>query len=602
MGICIVQDNKIQYINEAYASIFGYKVEEMLNWELKDAFKAIHPEDRNFALKQLAKKQRGDKDIVENYQYRGFMKSGEIRWVDQYSKSIIYRDKPANLVTLIDITKTKKAEQRIKESEDKTKNERDNLVNMLNSMEDGVYIINEYYEIEFVNPSLKREFGTTENKKCYEYFQGISEPCPWCKTQEKITQGSIRWEWDSPISKKYYELIATPLKRLDGGYSKLVIFHDITKRKIAVNKIKKAREKADMYLKLAGVILVALNRDGVITLMNKKGYDILEYEEGELEGKSWFEFCLPPQDRERVFNYFKKLIRGEIDIVPFYENSVVTKNGNEKLITWSTILFKDADGKITGVLSSGEDITERRQAEKELKQLSKLKSELLTRTSHELKTPAMHIKGYADLLMHKYKDNLGIDELQIISHIKKGVLRLETLIYDILHKAELDAGQSELNKVQNNLSSIIELSVKELQSFAALRGHSIIMDLDDTLVIDFDKEQIRHVLNNLITNAIKYTPLNGIIGINSTSTDDFITIAVQDNGIGLKEDQISRLFTQFGKIERYGQGFDIITEGTGLGLYIAKKVIDLHGGQIWVESGGRNKGSTFYFSLPKSNS
>ncbi|MHA1931425.1 MAG: PAS domain S-box protein [Promethearchaeota archaeon] len=500
-----------------------------------------------------------------------------------------------------DITKRKQAEQRIQESEKKTKDERDNLLNMLNSMEDGVYIINEHFEIEYVNPSLKKEFGPIENKKCYEYFQGISEPCPSCKTQEKTTQGSIRWEWDSPITKKYYELIATPLKRLDGSYSKLVIFHDITKRKKAVSKIKKAREKADMYLKLAGVILVALNRDGVITLLNKKGYEILKYEEGELVGKSWFEFCLPPQNRERVQDYFNKLIRGEIDIVPFYENSVITKNGDEKIITWSTILFKDADGNITGLLSSGEDITESRKAEKELKLLSKLKSELLTRTSHELKTPAMHIKGYADLLLHKYKQNLGIDELQIISHIKKGVLRLETLIYDILHKAELDSGDGELHKVENNLSSIIELSVKELNSFAALRGHSIISDIQNQMITDFDKEQIRHVLNNLITNAIKYTPINGIIGVNSTITDDFITIAVQDNGIGLTEEQINRLFTQFGKIERYGQGFDIITEGSGLGLHIAKKIIDLHGGRIWVESGGKNKGSTFYFSLPKAN-
>ncbi|MFX1500854.1 MAG: sensor histidine kinase, partial [Promethearchaeota archaeon] len=111
-------------------------------------------------------------------------------------------------------------------------------------------------------------------------------------------------------------------------------------------------------------------------------------------------------------------------------------------------------------------------------------------------------------------------------------------------------------------------------------------------------DQIRHVINNLITNAIKYTPLNGTIEISSEVNDDFVTIAVHDNGIGIIEKEKERLFSQFGKIERFGQGFDIITEGSGLGLYIAKKVIDLHGGEIWVESDGRNKGSTFYFSLP----
>jgi PAS domain S-box-containing protein len=601
MGICIAQDNKIHYVNDVYANIFGYTVEEMLSWELKDAFNAIHPEDREFALEQLVKKQKGDSDIIINYQYRGIHKSGKIIWVDQYSKPIIYGGKPANFITLVNIDERKRAEQKLIESEKKIKDERDNLINMLNSMEDGVYIINENYEIEFVNPSLKKEFGQIENKRCYEYFQDISEPCSWCKTQENITHGSIRWEWGSPITKKHYEITATPIKRAAGNVSKLVIFHDITKRKKAEDKMKRAREQADTYLNLAGVILVALNREGIITLMNKKGYEILEYEEGELNGKNWFHKCLPEDVADIVYQDFKRLIGGELEPIEFYENAILTKGKTERIIAWHNTLLYDKHGNIKGTLSSGEDITEHRRAEKELNRLSKLKSEMLTRTSHELKTPAMHIKGYADLLLHKYKDNLGIDELQIISHIKKGVLRLETLIYDILHKAELDSGQGELNKVQDNLSLIIELSVKELQSFADLRGHSIIMDIDDNMIIEFDKEQIRHVLNNLITNAIKYTPLSGIIGINSTITDDFITIAVQDNGIGLTEKQIKRLFTQFGKIERYGQGFDIITEGSGLGLHIAKRIMDLHEGRIWVESGGINKGSTFYFSLPRHN-
>ena len=119
------------------------------------------------------------------------------------------------------------------------------------------------------------------------------------------------------------------------------------------------------------------------------------------------------------------------------------------------------------------------------------------------------------------------------------------------------------------------------------------------MIINFDKEQIRHVINNLITNAIKYTPLNGKIGVNSKIAEDSIEIAIQDSGIGFTEEEKERIFTQFGKIERYGQGFDVISEGVGLGLHIAKKIIDLHGGEIWVESEGKNKGSSFSFSLPR---
>ena len=106
-------------------------------------------------------------------------------------------------------------------------------------------------------------------------------------------------------------------------------------------KLKQEREKAELYLNLVNVIIVALDRDGIITLLNKRGYEILEYEERELIGKNWSETCLPPQDRDRVYTYFKHLMNGEIDIIEFYENPIRTKQGNERLIAWSTVLFKD---------------------------------------------------------------------------------------------------------------------------------------------------------------------------------------------------------------------------------------------------------------------
>ena len=105
-------------------------------------------------------------------------------------------------------------------------------------------------------------------------------------------------------------------------------------------------------------------------------------------------------------------------------------------------------------------------------------------------------------------------------------------------------------------------------------------------------------ITNLIINAVKYTPVGGHITIDSTQKDGHYIVSIKDTGIGLTQKEIGQLFTQFGKIERYGQGWDVGIEGTGLGLYISKELIALHDGKIWVESEGRNKGSTFFFSLP----
>jgi signal transduction histidine kinase len=124
------------------------------------------------------------------------------------------------------------------------------------------------------------------------------------------------------------------------------------------------------------------------------------------------------------------------------------------------------------------------------------------------------------------------------------------------------------------------------------------LQLYDDLITDFEKEQIHQVLSNLLTNAIKYTPINGKIEIKSKIQDNSFLISIKDNGIGFTREEKERLFEQFGKIERYGQELDIISDGSGLGLYISKKIVELHEGNIWVESEGRNKGSIFYFTLP----
>ena len=185
-----------------------------------------------------------------------------------------------------------------------------------------------------------------------------------------------------------------------------------------------------------------------------------------------------------------------------------------------------------------------------------------------------------------------------IQEIKQGCIRLETLIGDILKTAELESGRTELKRSEEDLSFLIKFCVNELKGFSKLRNHTITLDINEKLTAYCEKEQIHQVVSNILSNAIKYTLPNGQIHIQSRNEDDLIIISVKDNGIGFTEEEKDKIFQQFGKIERYGQGFDIISEGTGLGLYICKKIIEMHGGKIWVDSPGRNKGSTFSFSLP----
>ncbi|KKL73733.1 hypothetical protein LCGC14_2071940, partial [marine sediment metagenome] len=182
-----------------------------------------------------------------------------------FEDRFIYFSKEHIVIFVRDITKRKQVEQKLRKSEEKLKkfnkkleqminertreiiesekkykNERNNLINILNSMEDGVYIVNQQFEIEFLNQKLIKEFGPKEGKKCYDYFHDRQEICPWCKNQDVFGGKSIRWEWKSFKNQKIYDLIDTPLKNPNGSISKLEIFRDITDRKQLEQNLKES--------------------------------------------------------------------------------------------------------------------------------------------------------------------------------------------------------------------------------------------------------------------------------------------------------------------------------------------------------------------------
>ncbi|MFX1325803.1 MAG: ATP-binding protein, partial [Promethearchaeota archaeon] len=293
---------------------------------------------------------------------------------------------------------------------------------------------------------------------------------------------------------------------------------------------------------------------------------------------------------------FGKLIRSEDGVENvvsvFYKRNPII-NGQDKLV-----LFLICDAI---------EIEQRRwQVQQDLKaqnatlnKINKLKTELFSRTSHELKTPLISIKGFTELLLTLHKSKLDSETISILEEIKDGSRRLEKIVNLLLESTKLEAGQLELKKAKEDLTFLINFCVKELKGLARLRDQTIIFDPSSKVEANFDKERIYEVISNLLLNAVKYTPPGGIISIEAFNDNDSVIVSVTDNGIGFTDEEKAKVFKQFGKIERYGQGWDVAIEGTGLGLYITKKLVELHGGKIWLESKGRNEGSTFHFSIPK---
>ncbi len=159
--------------------------------------------------------------------------------------------------------------------------------------------------------------------------------------------------------------VSASLLEINGKPVVMGIFRNITARKIAEEAGRKEKERAEQYLDVAGVILRVLDRNGVVTLINKKGSEILGYPEAEITGKNWFEYFVPDRLKTEVRLVFARIISGEAELSEYYENPVVTRSGEERAIAWQNTILRDDQGLVTGTLSSGEDITARKKAEEQ---------------------------------------------------------------------------------------------------------------------------------------------------------------------------------------------------------------------------------------------
>ncbi|MFX1388489.1 MAG: PAS domain S-box protein [Promethearchaeota archaeon] len=483
MSIMVIQDGILKYFNERLPQRIGYSSEEIKNWGPYEFQKVIHPDDREYVLEQARKKQQGEKDVINNYKYRSLRKDGELRWVENFSKTINYGGRAANLVMSVDITDKLEAERILKESEEKFRN-----IAEQNFM--GILII-QNGELKYINNAMAK-------------ISGISI--------EEIKKWSIKEliEWIHP------EDLPNILERL--------------KR----------------------------NRENTMSPFSH--------------------------------NFFRIIIRnGEVRWLEDYTSKIIYQ------------------GKLANLISLV-DITDKKKAERliieeneRLLELDELRKDLITRVSHELKTPMTSIYGANQILLQLYMDQIGKEAQKYIEIGHRGSLRMKQLIDNLLDISRLDAKRFELHLQQENLIDLVVDCVKDMNYLATNRQIKLKLDLSSEILLEVDRLRFRQVLTNIISNAIKNTQEGGEININTIEEPDYVDINIKDTGIGLTEKEKEILFEKFGKIERYGMDLGVDIEGSGLGLYISKEIIELHGGKILVESEGRNKGSIFTVRLFKNS-
>jgi signal transduction histidine kinase len=223
------------------------------------------------------------------------------------------------------------------------------------------------------------------------------------------------------------------------------------------------------------------------------------------------------------------------------------------------------------------------------------KSEFLANMSHELRTPLNAIIGFSEVLKQRMYGDLNDDQAEYLEDIHSSGKHLHSLINDVLDLSKIEAGKMELEVAHFDLAATLENASTLVRERARRQGIDLSVEVDDHLEdVEADERKVKQILLNLLSNAVKFTPEGGKISLTAVRRGDEVEVAVADTGIGIGPEDRAAVFEEFTQV---GSDYDRKSEGTGLGLTLARKFVELHGGSIWLES-ELGEGSRFAFTLP----
>ncbi|MCM1986942.1 PAS domain S-box protein [Methanococcoides seepicolus] len=282
-----------------------------------------------------------------------------------------------------------------------------------------------------------------------------------------------------------------------------------------------------------------------------------------------------------------------------YELDLLAKDGRKVSVEVNASVI-DYEGK-PAIMSIFRDITERKKAEYVLQEKIKAetmnleKSKFLANMSHELRTPLNAVIGFSEMLMLGTFGTLNEKQTKYVDNITSSGKHLLDVINDILDLSKIEAGRMELQPKEFDVPSTIEEVNMLLASMTVKKRIDISTDLaDNTIVIEADKTKFKQVLYNLLSNSLKFTPNNGTVVVSANVKDEMLYVSVKDSGMGIAKEDIGAIFSPFRQLEEMSSK---VQQGTGLGLTLVKRFVEMHGGEIWVDS-EIGKGSTFTFTMP----
>ncbi len=597
-GILVIQDSRIVLANPKFEQMTGFPLEELYKLSFLEL---IHPDDQDLVAAAEQHQLHGEAPAIR-YSFRLARRDHPTLWVALSAVPIEWLGQAATLSFVTDVTESRRLDDHLKE----VLAERETI---LEHSVVGIAFLNPEGRPLWANQAMGQLFGVdpaaTLGTSLEPYFHSRDEYLDVGKLVLEAVQ--TRQPFTGEVNMRRAEgtsfwahISGKAVNPDDLARGTVWVVSDISQRRELEEKL--VRTTAEWGIILQSTLIgISYTSNRILRFVNKTFADMVGYEPEELIGqgsqiyypdeKSWRqtgERAYPVLARGEAFAEEKRLKRknGEIFWAQVYGMSIYPNDPAQGII-WTMI-----------------DISERRKAEEDIlgaleqqRELNDLKSRFVSMTSHEFRTPLATILSSAELLRY-YSDRLSKEEKdEMLGNIDTSVMRMTHMLDNILMIGRADAGQLEFKPAPVYVDVFCRKLVEEVAK-AAMQGgngfgrfHYACARSDE--VVWLDEKLLQHVLGNLLSNAFKYSPNGQPVHFDIDSDDKEIRFRIADQGIGIPAEHLPRLFETFHRARNVGN-----ISGTGLGMAIVKRALDLHGGKIRVES-EVGCGSTFTVTLPK---
>jgi len=371
----------------------------------------------------------------------------------------------------------------------------------------------------------------------------------------------------------------------------VVIFRDVTERQRAEEN----RAWLASIIESSDDAIVSKTLNGIVTSWNAAAVRLFGYESAEIIGKP-ITTIIPAELHGEEREILARLRRGER--VDHFETVRITKGGHRLDVSLTVSPIRDEDGEVVGASKIGRDITERKRVERMLRDADRRKDEFLATLAHELRNPLAPIRTSAELLRRAEGLTPGLRSISTI--LDRQVRQMTHLVDDLLDVSRITSGRVNLHREPLELSQLLGAVVESHRPFFEGARHEVtFLDPGDPIFVDADRVRLTQVFSNILHNAIKYTAPGGRIHIGLRREGSEAAVSIRDSGIGIPKEMLSYIFELFAQLDR---SYERTDGGLGIGLTLARRLAELHGGRIAARSEGLDRGSEFLVWLPTAES